>query len=204
MKKLFVCLCLSLVLVSFAKNPITVKFKESSENPEISGILGALDAYQVTATLYADSLEAKYYSLWMVTCKGDESQRKLIGYYPIMSDSTKITITTMNRDSLNLVIHAGRISGCPRNNISIPTKGHLLIACKYDWNFGENDTIPLMGYSKGIPKKFKIGNNTFDGFDICGLRFSKIHPFQWKEKFNLSDYLYLEAIPVKEMDFSDI
>ena len=201
MKKLFLCLCLSLVLVSFAKSPITVKFKEYSDNPEITGLLGILDAYQVTVTLYADSLEAKYYSLWLVTCQGDEFRRKLLGYYPIMPDSTKITITSMNRDSLNAVIHVGDICGYyPRHQVSIPTEGRLLIACNYDWNFGENDTIPLMGYSQGIHKKFKMG----EGFDICGLRFSKLNPLKWKEKFNLSDYLYLEAIPVKEMNFPEL
>lgn len=49
---------------------ITVKFQEYSENPEIAGILRALDASQVTATLRADSLDATYHELWMVECKG--------------------------------------------------------------------------------------------------------------------------------------
>ena len=51
---------------------ITTRFKESAENPEIAGILKALDASQVTATLYADSLDATYYEIWMVECCGRE------------------------------------------------------------------------------------------------------------------------------------
>ncbi|MDE6561581.1 MAG: hypothetical protein K2K75_09385 [Muribaculaceae bacterium] len=30
---------------------------------------------------------------------------------------------------------------------------------------------------------------------------SMINPSRWKEEYNLSDYLYFEAIPVKEMSF---
>ncbi|MDE5555364.1 MAG: hypothetical protein K2J10_09315 [Muribaculaceae bacterium] len=202
MKKWIVIVFISLFTVALAKNPITVKYNESSDNPEIRGILGALDAYQVTSTLYADSLDAKYYSLWMVICKGEETQRRLMGYYPIQTDSTVIMLTAVPKDSTNVVIYADRINGAPRHQVNIPTAGRLLIGCDYSWEFGENDTIPLIGYSSGIHSKINLGNGIVaDRFDICGLRFSKERPLLWREKYGLSDYLYFEVIPVKNMKF---
>ena len=50
--------------------------------------------------------------------------------------------------------------------------------------------------------KYTLRNGgAVDAFYVCGLRFSKIDPSRWKEEYNLSDYLYFEAIPVKEMSF---
>ena len=123
MKKWIVIVFISLFTVALAKNPITVKYNESSDNPEIRGILGALDAYQVTSTLYADSLDAKYYSLWMVICKGEKNQRRLMGYYPIQTDSTVIMLTAVPKDSTNVVIYVDRINGAPRYQVNIPTAG---------------------------------------------------------------------------------
>ncbi len=37
---------------------ITIRFQEFPESEEVAGILNVMDASQVTATLYADSLEA--------------------------------------------------------------------------------------------------------------------------------------------------
>lgn len=203
MKKWFVIVFISVFTVALAKSPITVKLKESSDNSEVRGILGALGAYQVTSTIYADSLDAKYYSLWMVVCKGEESQRKLMGYYPVQTDSTVIMLTAFPKDSTNVVIYADRINGVPRRLVNTPTEGRLLIGCDYRWEFGENDTIPLMGYSSGIHSKVNLGNGIVaDRFDICGLRFSMVRPSLWREKYGLSDYLYFEVIPVKKMNFT--
>lgn len=202
MEKWFVIVFISLFTAALAKSPITVKFKEMSDNPEVRSILGALDAYQITSTLYADSLDAKFYALWMVTCKGEERRRKLMGYYPIQHDSTMIMLTAFPKDSANVVIYADRINGAPSHQVDIPTGGRLLIGCDYNWEFGENDTIPLISYSSGIHSKINLGNGIVaDRFDICGLRFSMERPSQWKEKYNLSDYLYFEVIPVKNMNF---
>ena len=182
---------------------ITLKFQEHSENLEIAGILKALDASQVTATLYADSLKAKYYEIWMVECSGSENKRTKIGYKKIEPDSTKITFTAVPKDSTNVAFSFMRLSsGVPRMTASVETDYHILIGCDYEWKFHMNDTIPLVGYSDGIHHKIKLGNGQIlEGLDICGLRFSKIHPSKWKEEYNLSDYLFFEAIPVKEMSF---
>jgi len=195
---------LSMAMIS--ENPdsaITVKFKEFTESAEVAGILSVMDVSQVTAKLFADSLDAKFYEIWMVERKGSETKRTKLGYKGIEPDSTKITFTAIAKDSLNAVVSIVRLNaGSPRVEVSVPTANHLLIGCDYDWKFTENDTIPLVGYATGIPTKYDLGNGKiFDAFYICGIRFSKVQPYNWKDEYDLSDYLYFEAIPVKEMNF---
>ena len=205
-KKIFyfltICICGCLSMLG-QTDTITLKYQEHSENLEIAGILKALDASQVTATLYADSLKAKYYEIWMVECSSRENIRKMIGYKRIEPDSTKITFTAIPKDSINVSFSFMRISsGAPRMAASVVVDNHIFIGCDYGWKFNMNDTIPLVGYSDSIHHKIELGNGQIlEGLDICGLRFSKIQPSKWKEEYNLSDYLYFEAIPVKEMSF---
>ncbi len=206
MRKYFCLLFVAMFLITSAKQPVSVSFKEHIENEEIACLLQLLDASQVTATLYSDSLDAKYYEIWMVERIGKESKRTKLGYKEIEPDSTKITFTAAAKDSLNAIISLFHINpGKRRVNIKIPTTNHLLIGCDYEWKFEENDTIPLVGYSTGIPQKFDMGNgNIIEAFYICGLRFSKVSPYKWKDEYDLSDYIYFEAIPVKEMKFDPI
>ena len=80
MRKLVFVLLLFVFAVTFAKNPIIVKFQESPESMEVAGLLELLDASQVTATLYADSLNAKHYAIWMVEHKDGNVNRTRVGY----------------------------------------------------------------------------------------------------------------------------
>ena len=136
-----------------------------------------------------------------MTCqKGDETLRELLGYCGINPDSanTSITITAMAKDSLNVLI----CLGSNRKTVNIPTDAHALVGCDFNWTFNETDTIPLMAYTTGIPQQFKIDGKLFKGYNICGLRYSKLHPSNWKEKYNdLPDFIYFEAIPIKELGF---
>lgn len=201
MRKLVFVLLLFVLAVTFAKNPITVKFQESPESMEVAGLLELLDASQVTATLYSDSLDARHYEIWMVEHKDGNVNRTRVGYRLIEPDSTKLTFTAIAKDSLNAYISIVYINGAKqRETVSLSTTHHMLIGCDYEWNFNENDTIPLVSYATGIPMKYTLGNGeVVDAFHVCGLRYSKIHPSRWKDEYNLSDYLYFEAIPVKEM-----
>ena len=120
-----------------------------------------MDASQVTAMLYADSLDATYYEIWMVECSESENKRKKIGYIPILSDSVKVTFTAVTKDSLNADISIMHINaGRPRVNVSLSTSDHLLIGCDFEWNFNENDTIPLVSYATGLPMKYDLGNGS--------------------------------------------
>ncbi len=182
--------------VVFAKSPITVKLHEGSDNADVSSLLNLLDANMTTATICADSIDAKYYAVWMVHQKENESLRTLLGYTAINPDSasTPIRITTMAKDSLNVLVCLGP----NRKMVNIPTTGYTLVGCDFEWTFNETDTIPLMAYTTGIPMKKKVGDKVYSGYYICGVRYSKVHPSEWKEKYNLPDYIYFEAIPIKE------
>lgn len=206
MRKIFCILFIAVSLVTLAKRPISVNFKEHVENEEIAGILKLLDASQVTAMLHTDSMDATYHEIWMVERSESKIKRTKLGYKQIEPDSTKITFTAVAKDSLNAIISLVHLSaGSPRIDVSIPTANHMLIGCDYEWEFEESDTIPLVGYATGIPIKYNLGDgNIIDAFHICGLRFSKISPSKWKDEYDLPDYLYFEAVPVKEMNFDHI
>ncbi len=196
MRKLIFAIFASFIMPLVAQNPITVNSKEFSNNPEIEGILGVLGANQTTATIFADSIEAKYYAIWMIVCNDEETYRQHVTDVPVRPDSTQIVITCMPKDSTAVAVY---VNGPGFNHIvNLHTSNHLLVGCKFGWTFNESDTIPLMAYTSGIVMRARINGKIVEGEDICGLRYSKVHPSQWKSKFNIPRYIYFEAIPVKE------
>lgn len=63
----------------------------------------------------------------------------------------------------------------------------------------KKDSFHLMAYTTGIPVKHDLDNgNVVEGWDICGLRYSKVPTLEWQKKYDLPDYIYFEAIPTKE------
>lgn len=195
-KLVFVAFMLSILYVG-AKEPFTVKVTEGSDNPEIENLLSLLEASQATATIFADSIDARFYAIWMVNCSGDSTRRSLAGYVPVRPDSTRIFIAAMAKDSLTVQINVGKSS---RQKVVIPTSAHSLIGCGNVRTYHEVDTIPLMAYTTGIPMKQRLGEGrVVDAFYVCGVRDSKEHPSRWKELYKLPDFLYFEAIPVKQI-----
>ncbi|MBD5252553.1 MAG: hypothetical protein HDS49_05940 [Bacteroides sp.] len=196
MKKLFLVGLLLSALVAGAKGRVTVKIAEGSENPEIESLLGLLDASQAVATIVADSIDAPLYAVWMVNYSGDEPTRKLAGYVPVQPDSTRIFIAAMAKDSLTVQIN---IRNSSRQRVSIPTASHSLIGCGGERTYNNVDTIPLMAYTTGIPTKRRLADgNEVEAFYFCGIRDTKEHPSRWKKLYNLPEFLYFEAIPVKQ------
>lgn len=200
MRKIFFVVFAVVCLAGFAKGPITVTQNERSDNPEIVGLLGVLGAYQTVATIYADTVDAKYYEVWMVVCDGPETERTKMSYVPIQRDSTQIIVTALPKDSMTVAIYVNGVYKFVQD-VHIPTYQHLLIGCEFGWEFNDTDTIPLMAYSTGIEGKIRINGEIYDSYDICGIRYSKVHPSGWKEKYNLPGYIYFEAVLVKEMRY---
>lgn len=86
--------------------------------------------------------------------------------------------------------------------LSIPTGNCLLIDCRHDDGYERSDAIPLMAYSPGIHRNFDMGDGkVLEGFDICGLRYSQVHPSEWHERFKIPAYVYFEVIPVNKIVF---
>lgn len=201
MRKLTTLTLLLFFFIAIAKNPIRVELKEGSEDIQMRGLLGALGASQVTANIFTDSIDARFFAIWMVNCKDEEKERTLIGYHYITPDSTTLTITTLPKDSMHLAIFVCD-AGFLREPLQIDTKDCLLISCKSDRDYVQSDTIPIAAYTKGIVQKIDLGNGkVMENSDLCGLRYSNVHPSEWHKEFKLQSYIYFEAIPVKEITF---
>ena len=186
--------------ISSAQNPVKTSFRQN-DDMQLSGLLGLLDACQITATIHYDDNDARYYELWLVEQHNGKTTRHILGFAPVMPDSTSICVTTMAADSATVNVYVTP-SNTRRLACSIPTGNALLIECHNEKGYEYGDTIPLMAYSTGHMKKYDLGNgNMVDSFDICGVRYSGLHPSQWQSKFNITNSLYIEAVPVKEMDF---
>ena len=200
MKKLFALLLAAMSLTMMATGPDTLTFRQN-DNTEISGILGVLNACQITADVHDDSISAKYYELSAVTVIDGHETRERLGIINTSPDSTSICITVMATDSASAMVYVMPHS-TTRKKISVPTDNCLLIDCCHDEGYERGDTITLMAYSPGIRRKFDLGDGkVVDAFDICGLRYSQVHPSEWHERFKIPSYVYFEAIPVNKIAF---
>lgn len=184
-----------------AQSRIETRFNQKFNDLQFMGLLGVIDACQVTATIYADSIDAKFYELWMVKNNKGAETRSLFGFIPVQPDSTDICITVMAIDSLCAKVCVTPV-GSGSRKVMMPTYQCLLIECVNKTGYAVGDTIPLMAYSTGHFTKRSINGNVFDAMDVCGVRFSGIHPSKWYEKFNIKDFIYFEVVPVKEIDYN--
>lgn len=182
-------------------NRLTLDFKEHTDNIEFEGMLALADASQVIVTIKSDSISAKYFQVFMVTSHNGEATTQSIGFMPVLGDSTRICFTAMSKDSATAIFSiAPKV--CGRQIVSTPTSRHMLIGCDFKREYAETDTIPLVGYSTGIPKHFDLGNGEIiEGWDICSVRYSGVDPAMWGRHFGFSDYVYFEAVAVKDISY---
>lgn len=190
-----------LMSILSAQSRIETMFNQKFNAPQFMGLLGVVDACQVTATIRADSIDAKFYELWMVKDNEGVETRSLFGFIPVQSDSTDICITVMAADSLSAKVYVTPAISVSKK-VSMPTSQCLLIECVNKTGYAVGDTIPLMAYSTGHFTKRSINGTVFDAMDVCGVRFSGIHPSKWYEKFNIKNFIYFEVVPVKEIDYN--
>ena len=52
------------------------------------------------------------------------------------------------------------------------------------------DTIPVIAYTTGLVQSFMFEGKPVTGIDYCGLRFAKINPEKWPEKYGVKDFVY--------------
>jgi hypothetical protein len=52
--------------------------------------------------------------------------------------------------------------------------------------------VPLIAYTTGLLRNFKIGDVEVSGIDYCGLRDKHVHPSRWGE-FGIDNYVYYVA-----------
>lgn len=201
LKRIFILVAVFFPSILLAQSKVTIGFHQKYDDVQFMGLLGLIDACQVTATIHADSIDAKFYELWMVKNNEGIETRSLYGYMPLRPDSTDICITVMAVDSLNAKVYVTPQITTGKM-VSMPTNNCLLIECVNKNGYIAGDTIPLMAYSTGHFTKHRINGTVFDAMDVCGVRFSEIHPSKWYEKFNIKDFIYFEVVPVKEIDYN--
>lgn len=197
---LFVIVWIASWTSSIAQNKITTSFPHNVDI-EYRGLLGILNTCQESATIHYPGDEYKYYELYMTVNRDGDCRKTFMGFVNISQDSTTICFTAMAEDSTSCKIYITPTMR-PVCKVEIPTEQCLLIECVNEDGYEIGDTIPLMAYSQGIYKQINMGNGKIvNGYDICGLRYSKVHPARWHDTFNIPDYIYFEAVPVKEINY---
>ncbi len=186
--------------VSVSQNKISTSFPNNTDL-EYRGLLGVLNTSQQSVTIHYKGDDYKYYELYMTVNREGICSKTFMGFVRMDKDSTTICFTALAADSTLCKIY---ITPEVRQvcNVELPIGQSLLIECVNADGYSIGDTIPLMAYSPGISKQFDFGNGTKTNvYDICGLRDSKVHPARWHETFNIANYIYFEAVPVKELNF---
>lgn len=184
-----------------AQGIVSVSFN-NSDNPSVVSMLRAFDGSQIKATIRGGNNDVKFYELWLVKNHEDCISKKLYGFIPACMDSTDIVFTSIASDSLSAYISTSATTRCA---MKLPTASCMLIEVIKDEGYAQGDTIPLVAYSTGKPTKYDLGQgNVVEGFDICGVRYSGIHPSQWYIRFGIRDCYYIEAVPVKEIDYTKL
>ena len=192
---------LSAVNSGSAQEMVNVSFK-NSDDPSVISMLRAFDGYQVKATISGGNNDARFYELWLVKNHDDCISKTFYGFVPAATDSTDIVFTSIVSDSLAAFLSTSVTARCA---MKLPTASCLLIELVKNEGYAQGDTIPLVAYSTGKPTKYDLGKgNVVEGFDICGVRYSGVHPSQWYARFGIRDCYYIEAVPVKEIDYTKL
>ena len=177
---------------------------DSSDDPAAISLLYALDACQVKATIKGGEPETKFFELWLVKNNLGQLSRELYGFIPAKADSTDIVFTSVVADSLTAYLSTFP-TVCRRRTMNLPTANCLLIECVNEEGYALGDTIPLVTFSSGKRTRINLGNGAMtEGFDVCGVRYSGIHPSLWNSEFGIGEFYYVEAVPVKEIDYNKL
>lgn len=204
MKKLLLIVMAAVAVASAAAGSrVSVKFR-NCDDPAMRGLLGALGGYQITATVHADGIDARFYEMWLVKSDEGKLSRKLFGFAPVRPDSTEFCFTAVTVDSMNVWLSVEPCGG-RRVKLSIPTVSSLLIECERPDGYAPGDTIQLMAFSPGRATEFDLGNGKkVTAYDICGVRNACISPAEWYSRFNIPLLYYVEAVPVSRVDYSKL
>lgn len=113
-----------------------------------------------------------------VTAESD-SIRLIVGTRPINSDSVFIALDGP------VLFNSG---------IAVATDRRILMETYSAHPVTVNDTIPVMAYTTGIPRRMNFDGKTVDVTHYCGLRDARVHPLEWYEKYGIKDFIYYDVI----------
>ncbi len=69
-------------------------------------------------------------------------------------------------------------------------KSHILMETYTETPLTTTDTIPVIAYTTGLIQSFMFEGKPVTGIDYCGLRFAKVNPEKWPEKYGVKDFVY--------------
>ena len=133
------------------------------------------------------------YKLCMVRCTNGKAERKVLNEeLPCKMDSVSHFYFFAQAESADSV-HIGCQYRVGTNlHIPIVTKNYILMETLPTKTYTVSDRIPLMAYTTGHRCEMNFNGQIVEAIDYCGVRYSKTHPSEWYEKFNIQDYIYFE------------
>ena len=69
-------------------------------------------------------------------------------------------------------------------------KSHILMETYTEAPLTTADTIPVIAYTTGLVQNFMFEGKPVTGIDYCGLRFVKVNPKEWSDKYGVKDFVY--------------
>lgn len=69
-------------------------------------------------------------------------------------------------------------------------KSHILMETYTEAPLTTADTIPVIAYTTGLVQNFMFEGKPVTGIDYCGLRFAKVNPKEWSDKYGVKDFVY--------------
>lgn len=133
------------------------------------------------------------YKVYMVRCKDGKAEEKLLNKdIPCEMDSVQHFYFFAQAESADTAHISITYRVTEDLHIPIATKNCILMETLPVKAYTVADRIPLIAYTTGHETKMEFNGQIFTAIDFCGVRFSKTHPSEWYEKFNIKDYIYFE------------
>ena len=133
------------------------------------------------------------YKLYMVRCTDGKTEKKALNEeIPCEMDSVQHFYFFAQAESADSVHIDCQHRVGTILHIPIVTKNCILMETLPAKTYTSADRIPLMAYTTGAEFKMDFNGQTVDAISFCEVRYSKTHPSEWYEKFNIQDYIYFE------------
>lgn len=96
---------------------------------------------------------------------------------------------SIDRDTVKMSLKSKAIHSTSKQDIK-NCKSHILMETLTEEPLTTADTIPVIAYTTGLEQKFMFDGKPVIGIDYCGLRFAKVNPKEWPEKYGVKDFVY--------------
>lgn len=196
-KLLLITISITVVLGSAHNNDVKVIYEREESTMKIGDLMDLLDIYNVNVKMVNKDFPEKEILIEEVLCKDGKFNRRILNsMIPIRIDKDTLSIEFISYaiENDSLIIKLKDPVSAIKYGVNIPTKNKLLIEYEGKSVYNQQDTIPVVVYSSGIPSEFIFMNQKAVSYNICGLRDSKILPSDFYKEYGILDYLYYNVI----------